>query len=124
MSIPSIRLVSTVIGTPDPQGLSRFYEALLGWPRTMDEPDWVKLTSTETGQGLSFQAEPEHVPPQWPNVPGGQQMQLHLDLKVDDLDAAGAHALSVGAVLADHQPQDGVRIYFDPAGHPFCLFEH
>jgi len=28
----------------------------------------------------------------------------------------------VGATLADFQPQDDVRVYFDPAGHPFCLF--
>jgi hypothetical protein len=28
----------------------------------------------------------------------------------------------VGAVLAEYQPQDDVRVYLDPAGHPFCLF--
>jgi hypothetical protein len=49
-------------------------------------------------------------------------MMLHLDLQVDDLDAAGAHALACGATLASHQPQDDVRVYLDPAGHPFCLF--
>jgi hypothetical protein len=37
-------------------------------------------------------------------------------------DADGAHALAAGAVLADFQPQDDVRVYFDPAGHPFCLW--
>jgi hypothetical protein len=25
-------------------------------------------------------------------------------------------------VLADVQPQDDVRVLFDPSGHPFCLF--
>ena len=25
-------------------------------------------------------------------------------------------------VLAGYQPQDTVRVYLDPAGHPFCLF--
>jgi hypothetical protein len=49
-------------------------------------------------------------------------MMLHLDIKVDDLEAAGAHAIAVGAVLADHQPQDDVRVDLDPAGHPFCLW--
>jgi hypothetical protein len=24
--------------------------------------------------------------------------------------------------LADFQPQDDVRVLFDPDGHPFCLF--
>jgi hypothetical protein len=28
----------------------------------------------------------------------------------------------VGAVLAEVQPQDDVRVLFDPSGHPFCLF--
>ncbi len=49
-------------------------------------------------------------------------MMVHLDIEVDDLDAAGAHAVAAGAVLAVYQPQDDVRVYFDPAGHPFCLF--
>ena len=26
------------------------------------------------------------------------------------------------AQLADFQPQDDVRVYLDPAGHPFCLW--
>ena len=47
---------------------------------------------------------------------------LHLDIKVDDLEAAVAHALASGARLADHQPRERVRVLLDPAGHPFCLF--
>ena len=43
---------------------------------------------------------------------------------VDDLDVAGAYATSVGARLAAYQPQDDVRVYLDPVGHPFCLFLH
>jgi len=49
-------------------------------------------------------------------------MMAHLDIHVDDLDAAGAHAMDAGAALAAYQPQDDVRVYLDPAGHPFCLF--
>jgi hypothetical protein len=59
---------------------------------------------------------------QWPPAPGQQQMMLHLDLEVDDLPAAVQHALSLGATLADHQPQDTVRVLLDPVGHPFCLY--
>ena len=33
-----------------------------------------------------------------------------------------AWAVEAGATLAEHQPQQGVRIMLDPAGHPFCLF--
>jgi hypothetical protein len=37
-------------------------------------------------------------------------------------EAAGAHAVAAGAALAEFQPQDDVRVYLGPAGHPFCLF--
>ncbi len=73
------------------------------------------------GPGLSFQSEPHHVRPVWPAGPGDARMQLHLDLEVDDLGAATARAVACGAVLAQHQPQDDVRVLLDPAGHPFCL---
>jgi hypothetical protein len=58
----------------------------------------------------------------WPAGPGDQQMSVHLDIGVDDLEAACAHAAEVGAELAAFQPQD-VRVHLDPDGHPFCLFE-
>jgi Glyoxalase-like domain len=47
---------------------------------------------------------------------------MRLDLRVDDLQAAGRHAEACGATLAAYQPQEHVRVYLDPAGHPFCLF--
>ncbi|MDX6223809.1 MAG: hypothetical protein QOE64_185, partial [Frankiales bacterium] len=43
------------------------------------------------------------------------------DFQVGDLDSAVADAVSLGATLAEHQPQPNVRVLFDPAGHPFCL---
>jgi len=49
-------------------------------------------------------------------------MMMHLDIAVDDLDEAVVWALEAGATLAEHQPQDQVRVLLDPAGHPFCLF--
>jgi hypothetical protein len=60
----------------------------------------------------------------WPPVPGTQQMQQHLDILVDDLDAAGAIAVEAGAEqIGGHEDDDEVvRVYRDPAGHPFCLF--
>jgi hypothetical protein len=58
----------------------------------------------------------------WPSAPGRQTASQHLDIEVGDLAGAVEHALSCGAVLAEVQPQDGVRVLFDPDGHPFCLF--
>ncbi|MGD9955407.1 MAG: VOC family protein [Candidatus Nanopelagicales bacterium] len=120
MSLP--RLSGVVLGSRDPQALAAFYEAFLGWVRVDDEPGWVKLEPPGGGTGVSFQGEPDHVPPVWPGGPGDQQMQLHLDVEVADLETETARAVSLGAVVAEHQPQDDVRVLLDPAGHPFCIW--
>jgi catechol 2,3-dioxygenase-like lactoylglutathione lyase family enzyme len=120
---PTISLSSVVLGTPEPRSLADFYRRLLGWEIADDQPGWVVLRPPGGGTGLSFQQEADHVPPVWPPQPGEQQMMMHLDVRVDDLESASAHARSLGATLADYQPQDDVRVYVDPAGHLFCLFE-
>jgi catechol 2,3-dioxygenase-like lactoylglutathione lyase family enzyme len=121
---PSIRLTAPVLGTPDPQGLVRFYQRLLGWPIRDDEPDWATLRPADGSTGLSFQLETEHVPPVWPPEPGSQQMQIHLDFQVEDLPAASAAAEEAGARLLNTHtaPHEDVHTFADPAGHPFCLF--
>jgi catechol 2,3-dioxygenase-like lactoylglutathione lyase family enzyme len=119
---PRLTLTATVLDAPDARELAAFYHRLLGWPIGRDEPDWVTLRPPDGGAGLSFQTESAYVRPTWPAGPGDQQMMLHLDIEVDDLAAAGAHAIAAGAVLADYQPQEDVRVYLDPAGHPFCLW--
>jgi hypothetical protein len=82
----------------------------------------VTLRAPGGGAGLSFQTEPNYARPVWPAGSGDPQMSMHLDIEVDDLDAAGAAAAAAGATLAEFQPQDDVRVWLDPAGHPFCLF--
>ena len=58
--------------------------------------------------------------PSWPEDELPKQM--HLDLAVDDLQAAEADALALGAVRASVQPApDRYIVLLDPAGHPFCL---
>lgn len=122
MPRPPTRLSAAVLGSPDPRALAGFYERLLGWTRVADEDHWVMLRPPGGGTGLSFQHEPDHVPPTWPPRPGEQQMTMHLDIAVEDLDAGVAWAQEVGAVLAEHQPQPLVRVMLDPDGHLFDLF--
>ena len=110
---PSIRLTAPVLGTPDPPGLARFYQRLLGWPIRDDEPDWATLRPADGSTGLSFQLEPDHVPPVWPPQPGTQQMQQHLDLLVDDLDAATATALEAGAEQIGGHEDRHERVHLD-----------
>lgn len=122
MAAPSMRVSGVTFDSPDARELAAFYRHLLQWDVVTDEPGWVVLRPPGGGTGLSFQSEPAYVPPVWPSHPDRQQMMVHLDIEVDDLDVAGAHAEAGGAVLAAYQPQEHVRVYADPAGHPFCLF--
>lgn len=112
-----------VLDCPDARELAAFYERLLGWTVFNASDDWVDLAPSESaGYNLAFATEPAYVRPVWPTAEGQPQMQQHLDLEVDDLEQAVAHALSVGAELATYQPQEHVRVMLDPAGHPFCLY--
>jgi catechol 2,3-dioxygenase-like lactoylglutathione lyase family enzyme len=119
---PAMTLTAVVLDSPDAGLLADFYQRLLGWPVGTSEPGWVTLRPAGGAAGLSFQTEDGYVRPAWPASAGDQQMMLHLDIEVDDLNIAGAHAMAAGAALADFQPQEKVRVYLDPAGHPFCLW--
>ena len=120
--VGGIRLTAVTLSSPRPRELAQFYAKLLGWEIATDEEGWVTLPNPEGGIGLSFHIEDLYTPPTWPSEPGKQIMQLHLEIQVDDLEAACAHAQSLGAVQAEFQPQDDVRVHLDPDGHPFCLY--
>ena len=112
-----------VLDAPDAQALARFYERLLGWTIFTDSTEWVTLApSKEAGYNLAFMPEPGYQRPVWPPQEGKPEKSMHLDIEVDDLDDAVAHALSCGAELPEFQPQDNVRVLLDPVGHPFCLY--
>jgi catechol 2,3-dioxygenase-like lactoylglutathione lyase family enzyme len=118
----TLELTTVNIGAPDTTALARFYERLLGWTLAVDEPGWAVVRNPAGGVSLAFQLEQDHVRPSWPARTGDQQMQQHLEIRVDDLDGAVAHARECGATVAQFQPQNDVRVCLDPAGHPFCLW--
>jgi predicted enzyme related to lactoylglutathione lyase len=110
---------SIVLDCPDPAELGAFYAALLGWQTEVDPSgDWADVRGGD-GQCYSFQQVDDYNPPQWP----GQQVpqQMHMDVIVDDLDAAEQAVLALGATKHEHQPGTTFRVFLDPAGHPFCL---
>ena len=115
-------LAGTVLDSPDARTLAGFYEAFLDWKRTQDDEDWVVLAPPDDGTRLSFQTEPEYVPPVWPSTEDHQQMSIHLDIATDDVEQSVALAVELGATVAGWQPQEEVTVMLDPAGHPFCLF--
>jgi catechol 2,3-dioxygenase-like lactoylglutathione lyase family enzyme len=109
-----------VIDCPDPSALAVFYEELLGMQRVQDDGDWVVIGDAPDRPGLAFQRAPDLRPPQWPDPERPQQM--HLDVRVDDIDAAEREVLALGA---RRLPGEGrrFRVYADPVGHPFCLVQ-
>ena len=103
--------------------MADFYGRLLGLEvAARDGKGWVAMKNPGGGMNLLFQAEALYRPPVWPEQPNGQDKMLHFEIQVDDLDGAEQHAVSLGARVADYQPQAKVRVLLDPAGHPFCLF--
>lgn len=121
------------ITAPDPLALADFYSRLLGRPVTTvevpgpSEPataGWAQIRPAGgTGEPtLNFEYEANWTAPTWPSEPGRSHATQHLDIFVVDLDAATTHAVEAGASVAPVQPQEDVRVLFDPAGHPFCLF--
>ncbi|MEL7978202.1 VOC family protein [Isoptericola sp. F-RaC21] len=135
MSVPTIRQV--VLDTTDARGLAEFYRELFGLAyRPGDEPpapghpdkrgaDWLVLRNPG-GVPLAFQQVPSLPPSTWPD--DGVPQQLHLDATVPDvaeLDRQHQRALALGARLLHDRsddPEEPLRVYADPAGHPFCLF--
>jgi catechol 2,3-dioxygenase-like lactoylglutathione lyase family enzyme len=128
-----MQVTSVSIHAPDPRALAAFYRRLLEWTQSAEdgprpgappEDGWAQLRPPpgETGPTLNFEYDPEYLPPVWPSVTGRQQIMTHVDIEVDDLEAAVAWAVEHGARIADYQPQEHVRVMLDPAGHPFCLF--
>ncbi len=131
-------LRQAVLDCVDARSLAEFYRRLLGYAyRPGDEPpargqpdpqaqDWLVLLDQGGASRLAFQPVTELPEPTWPGLPVPQQ--LHLDLTVPteaDLDAQHERALALGArMLLDRSadPEEPLRVYADPAGHPFCIF--
>ncbi|MFC8598292.1 VOC family protein [Isoptericola sp. NPDC057191] len=135
MTMPTI--VQVVLDATDARRLAEFYRELFDLTyRAGDEPpapgepdprgaDWLVLRNAG-GVQLAFQQVSSLTPSTWPehDVP----QQLHLDTSVHDvaeLDREHERALALGARLLydrSDDPEEPLRVYADPAGHPFCIF--
>lgn len=117
-----LRPTTTTLSTRDARALASFYERLLGWERGSDEAGWVTIGDPTGGHRLGFHHDEHYRAPVWPSRDGEPTMTAHLEIAVDDLTEAVAHAIECGATPAEAQPQEHVRVMLDPDGHPFCLF--
>jgi catechol 2,3-dioxygenase-like lactoylglutathione lyase family enzyme len=114
-----------VLDCPDPAALARFYAELLGGTvegaeAVTPDDEWVEVTLPLAAHRplLAFQRVDDYRAPVWPGQDVPQQ--VHLDVKVDDLDAGERAVLAIGAT-ATGEGTGTFRVYLDPAGHPFCL---
>lgn len=127
------RLRQVVLDTPDARLLAEFYRQLLGLVYRAGHEDtdpagdvWLVLQDSEGRSVLAFQQVEPQPTSTWPapEIP----QQLHLDMTVDskaELDVQDRRALTLGArLLLDRSddPEEPLRVYADPAGHPFCIF--
>lgn len=134
--VPLLRQV--VLDCMDARALAEFYRQFLGLhyrpgdqPPTDGEPDtvgrdWLVLRHRYGGTQVAFQQVAQLPEATWPE--GEHPQMLHLDLTVStvaELDHQHARALALGArLLRDRSddPEEPLRVYADPAGHPFCVF--
>jgi catechol 2,3-dioxygenase-like lactoylglutathione lyase family enzyme len=134
--VPLLRQV--VLDCTDARMLAEFYRRLLGLRyRPGDEPpprgepdvngqDWLVLRDVAGAPSLAFQQVAQLPAPTWPDGPRPQM--LHLDLTVptiEDLQTQHARVLALGGHLLydrSYDPDEPLRVYADPAGHPFCIF--
>ncbi|WP_250034948.1 VOC family protein [Paractinoplanes maris] len=124
-------ILQPVLDTEDARGLAEFYRHLFGLHyRPGDDADngqhWLVLLRPDGGRALAFQQVDALPAATWPE--GAVPQQIHLDTTVpsaDELDVQHERALSLGAKLLydrSDDPEEPLRVYADPAGHPFCIF--
>ncbi|CCH32269.1 VOC family protein [Actinosynnema sp. NPDC047251] len=143
--VPALRQV--VLDATDARALAEFYRRLLGLTyRDGDQPggaaedraedaaedgaedtaDWLVLRNPGGAQ-LAFQRVDRLPEASWPDADPVPQ-QLHLDMtvaSVEELDVQHVRVLKLGGrLLSDRgdDPEEPLRVYADPAGHPFCIF--
>ncbi len=106
-----------VVDCADPEKVSTFWKAVLGWQYRRKTVDWHSLANPNGNPHLSFGTVPE-----------GKTVKnrVHLDIRpqhrsVDEererLEALGATTLR----LVDDNPEDVHYIMADPEGNEFCL---
>jgi catechol 2,3-dioxygenase-like lactoylglutathione lyase family enzyme len=136
LPVPQLRQV--VLDTTDARTSAEFWRQLLGLvyrpghePPPPGEPDphgqdWLNLRDPDGTPRLAFQQVDQQPAATWPDQAVPQQ--LHLDLTVRDvaeLDATHDRVLALGGALRldrSDDPQEPLRVFADPAGHPFCVF--
>lgn len=132
------RLAQVVVDTTDARASAEFWRQLLGLVyRPGHEPpgpggddvagrEWLNLRTPQGAPVLAFEQVQSLHRSTWPQPDVPQQ--LHLDMTVRDLGELNAvhdRVLGLGGELLHDRsddPEEPLRVYADPDGHPFCVF--
>ena len=110
---------AVTIDCNDPDALATFWSALLGTAIVEpgpDRPGWRRLQPFgAAGPGLNFQPVDE---------PKVGKARLHLDVLVDDIDAAVERIVALGGAdtgTREELPRGRIAVMRDPGGNEFCV---
>ena len=118
----TLKINHITIDAHQPDEISRFWAAAMGWAEDPDDPnlpehDEAAILSPDKSQTLLFE-----------RVPEGKSVKnrVHLDVMPTDRtrDEEVAHLIEMGATLyADHRRSDGGGwvVLQDPEGNEFCV---
>ena len=119
--IPNLTIGDLMIDCANAEHTRDFYANLMDYEKTTAF-DCFAL-KTDNGLTILFaETDIPYVSPVWPEEPGKQQKQMHLDFSVDDFPSDVEKAIRLGAKKAATQyGGDGFITMIDPEGRPFCL---
>ena len=106
---------NVTIDCRDPNAVAAFYAALLDRPVIWEAGVWVVVGRTVANEPhLVFQRVSDPTP---------GKPKMHVDVHTDDLDAAIARAVELGATRGDEVSEHGMtwHVMRDVEGNPFCL---
>lgn len=108
------RVEYVTIDCRDPQRLAEFWSDLLGVTIARAWGPYVILNPLPNSLALSFQRVSE---------PKRSKNRLHLDIRVQDVEAASGRVEALGGrAVSDVEDQGhGWRVVEDPEGNEFCL---
>lgn len=115
-----VRFQCVCVDAADPQRVADFWQATLGWRRTLDTPDEVVL---EPAAGTPEDgASPDLL---FLRVPEAKTLKnrLHIDLRPDDQAVELARVEGLGARRVDvgQQGDESWVVLADPEGNEFCI---
>jgi hypothetical protein len=119
VSVPGPRWSAITIDCAQPRVVADFWAALLGGQLNVPLPGWRRLRPPDPALPmLNFQPVPE---------PKTGKARIHLDLTVDDVDAAIGRVLELGGRTTGerHDYDEGVVVVLaDPEGNEFCVVRY